>query len=179
MSGRKKLPGDWQSCVDAARRQGKIAEYHLAKLRESLEPVPEPDDSGKPPIEVQAHFEAVVLCFCAVRDKIAQAINSKLRLHANGEGDLMEKVCEETPEFKVWRENPLQKDVAKIRVGIAHYSYGKVPYGLGWKVQDVGGKYKEGSRELRDYAQAAIHHANKLIDLIPTIEYELSRRGRV
>jgi len=171
--------------LGAARRERQIAEYHSKELGRRLDPVPKPEPDDSCPIPVQAHFEGVVTSVIEAVDKVAQAINAKLRLGA-GPGQLFDKsygeLAPDIQNLESWREKPIGKDLRLIRVRIAHYSYGKVPFSEGsggpegWKVEDPRVGYK-GSRELKAYAQAAVDHAGELIGLIPAIESVLRARA--
>jgi hypothetical protein len=177
---------NWRLYLDAASRKDLIACYHLEKLRRLLHPVLRPNASGSPPIDVQAHFEGIVISVMAAVDQVAQAINSKLCLGARPD-DLFEKaygkLAPVIPQLQDWRERLIGRDLRRIRARIVHYSYGKLPLGAegppeGWKIEDAGVGY-EGARrrELESYGEAAVRHADELIDLIPAIDAELRRCG--
>jgi hypothetical protein len=180
-------PGqNWHLYFDAARRKDLIARYHLENLRRLLHPVAKPDASGSPPIDVQAHFEGLVISVMAAVDQVAQAINSKLCLRARPD-ELFEKaygkLAPVIPKLQDWRERPIGRDLRRIRTRIVHYSYAKLPLGPesppeGWKVEDAGVGYDApGMRELESYGEAAVRHADELINLLPAIDAELRRCG--
>jgi len=168
---------NWLSYLEAARRKGEIARYHLEKLHCYLDP-----DASQYhlSVAVQAHFEGVVFSVMAAVDQTAQAINSALHLGAR-ESDLFEKAFGELAPtiagLEAWRGKLLGRDLRRLRTKAIHYSYEKSQdqQGLRWVVQEVGVRY-QGSRELRDYCEAAVHHVEELIGLIPAVESELRRR---
>lgn len=164
---------DWPKYLGAARRKISIAEYHsdrLAELGSIADPVHE-----MPPIPVQAHFEGVVISLMAAVDQVAQAVNSALKLGLDT-SDLVaaafKEVTQKVPAVARWYENPLGRDLRRLRTRMIHYSYQKSPGALRWHVEDANPAY-EGSRELLAYTVEAVKYGRDLAALLDRIEDQL------
>jgi len=162
--------------LNAAGRKVKISKYHLEELQKHLVR----DAHGScVPVPVQAHFEGVIFSVIAADDQIAAAIRRMLGGRAGGETankEQFQKLVVEVPELGAWQENAIYNDLRKVRDRAAHLSYVK-----GWErerlmVQEVGSGYR-GCREIQHYSNAAVRHAEQLIELIPKVKSELLRRG--
>lgn len=165
MSKSASPPKDPSLYLHAAGQQVRNASYHLDQLRLRLDPVPAPDIHGEPPIEVQAHFEGVIISTFAAIDKVAEAINSALGLGL--EQNCLLKVYLATPQLKSWSGKDLNKDLQGIRRLIVHHHVKKIPFkgpSGAWDVQlPEGAKPYEGSRGLRAYGETAIGHVQELL----------------
>ena len=123
----KVLP-NWLPYLDAARRKGEIAKYHLDEL-EQLADYPRPD--GFPPmpsIPVQAHFEGVLISVIGTEEKLKEA--TKMRYGASTEKE-SEKVYHQLATavhgLIDWFRNPLGEDIRCVRNLAVHAHYDKVP----------------------------------------------------
>lgn len=170
------MPGHWSDYIDAAQRKASIAAFHCEQLKHALDNCPPPHD-GRPDIPTQAFFEGVVVASVSAIDQVAQAANSALGLGL-GPGNLFEGASPEiehrTPEFKAWREQPIGRDLRRLRVRMVHYSYGKSPTGEpSWQVEVADATYA-GSRELLAYAQAAVAYAQELAAIAGRLQQSLA-----
>ena len=149
---------DWRMQFEAARRKIDVASYHVDCLREALNAENFPRRRSVPPIPIQAHFEGVVVSVIAAIDQVVQAVNSGLNLSLR-----QNKLFEGTfirlggiyPEIHSWVQNPIGRDLRRIRTRIVHYSYRKTSRGLHWVVESAQTDY-DGSRELLEYATNAL-----------------------
>lgn len=158
------MSSDWTNYIDAAHRKVRIAEFHCEQLNRVLEKGQGPF-SDCPEIPIQAYFEGVVVATVSAVDQVAQAANSALNLHLTA-GNLFDgsftSIESLVPESKKWREQPMGRDLRRLRVRMVHYSYTKSPDGqLTWQVETVGSNYG-GSRDLSRYAEAAVAYAREL-----------------
>jgi hypothetical protein len=80
------------------------------------------------------------------------------------------------PEILIWVQNPIGRDLRRIRTRIVHYSYRKTPRGLHWVVESAQTDY-DGSRELLDYATNALEFGKHLIEMLPRIENAMTGRA--
>jgi hypothetical protein len=163
----------WQDYLNAAARQVEIGAYHCEQLKARLKKF----KGGAVPTPIQAHFEGAVLASLAAIDKVAQAVNSALKLRAQN-GEKFEKAFKEICALEgveEWYQNPLGIDLRRTRVRIAHYAYRKESRDIHLQVEDVSSKY-DGSREISAYAESALEYAKELCKLIPTIEENLRSR---
>jgi hypothetical protein len=78
---------DWTDYLEAACRKRGIAAFNLRRLKELLNPADPPEQLS---IEIQAHFEGVVISVIAAVDQVAQAVNHALNLRAKPD-DLVAK----------------------------------------------------------------------------------------
>ncbi|TAJ09646.1 MAG: hypothetical protein EPO61_06205 [Nitrospirae bacterium] len=174
------MPGtldNWTHYVDAAKRQCLIAEYRVKSLEEKLGS-PDPDQNT-PLIQVQAHFEGVIVSVMAAVDKVAQAANSAFGLHLSQSelvNGAMTELGKRVPEMKDWFEKPIGLDLRRIRVRIIHYSYVKTPQQSEhqWQVEGADTDYT-GSREILSYSRVAVAYGTALSELIPAIEPILTK----
>ena len=165
----------WQDHLESAARQTQIAAYHIKQLKARLEKF----NGGAVPIPIQAHFEGVVLASLATIDKVAQAVNSALKLGAKN-GEKFQKAFSEIrclEPVEKWLQNPFGIDLRRTRARIAHYFYSKDSKGIHFLVEEVDSKY-DGSREILAYGQSALEYAKELCGLIPTITENLLSRLR-
>lgn len=166
---------EWKEYLEAAQRKMRVADFHLARLSA----VVTTHMDREPPIELQAHFEGVVVSVIAAVDQVGQAVNSALRLGASP-GDLFEKAFgrlrTHLPAVDAWCQEPIGRDLRSIRVRIIHYAYSKTAHELGWTVEPGRGDY-QGSREVVAYASAAVDYSRRLVGLIPSIEELLGAGG--
>lgn len=157
----------------AARRKLSVAEYHSDRLAELRNFDSSPD--GVPPIEIQAHFEGVIISLMAAVDQVAQAVNSALRLGLNNSNLIsgaFERISQFVPETADWYGNPLGRDLRKLRTRMVHYSYQKSPSAQGWHVENANPAYK-GSREIIAYAREAVRYGRELAELVEDFENRL------
>lgn len=167
--------GDWRDYIDAAHRKAYIAAFHCEQLKHALANCRPPHD-GRPDIPTQAFFEGAVVATVSAIDQVAQATNSALGLGLDA-GKLFDGTAPEierrVPEFKAWREQPIGRDLRRLRVRMVHYSYGKSQSGnLSWQVEVADANYT-GSRELYAYAQAASSYAQQLATIADTLQESL------
>ncbi len=154
----------WPDYIDAAHRKIEIAAFHCDQLKTALSQSRD-NASGCPGIPVQAFFEGVVTSAISAVDQVAQAANTALKLAA-GNGNLFDitspKIEELVPCFREWREQPIGRDLRRLRVRIVHYSYDKSPNAeRNWQVETTGSEY-QGPRSLIEYAEAAVAYAREL-----------------
>ncbi|MFK3844744.1 hypothetical protein [Stenotrophomonas sp. PS02297] len=154
----------WSDYVDAAQRKAAIANFHCDQLRLALADCKAPHD-GRPDVATQAFFEGVVVAAVSAIDQVAQAANSALRLGLSS-GNLFAGASPEiesrVPEFKDWREDPIGRDLRRLRTRMVHYSYCKSATSApSWQVEVVDANYA-GPRELLAYAEAAAAYAQRL-----------------
>lgn len=168
---------NWKEYIDAAHRKINIAKFHCEQLNIALQQENRLDE--RPSIPIQAYFEGVVVAMVAAIDQVAQAANSALQLHLlpgnlfNGAASEIERYV---PEFKTWREQPIGRDLRRLRTRIVHYSYDKSSNGrLSWLVETTSSNYT-GTRDLSGYAMAVVAYAHELDDLAQKIEHSLSIR---
>lgn len=168
----------WQDLLEAASRKVDLAEYHLACLATSLMQPPVSDK--QPPVPVQAHFEGVVVCVLAAIDQVAQAVNSACGLHLRT-ADLVERAFAraslEVPDVAKWFKDPIGRDLRRVRTRMVHYSYAKLPNLSQWLVEDAGTEYT-GSREVLEYARAAVRYGHELRQLAIEIAAVLASSQR-
>lgn len=158
------MPAHWTDYIDAAHRKIDIAAFHCEQLKAILAQR-RGDASERPDIPVQAFFEGVIMAMISAVDQVAQAANSALALHANI-GNLFDIASPEiearVPCFKVWREQPIGRDLRRLRARIVHYSYIKSPCAdRNWQVEATSSLY-QGPRDLPSYAEAAVEYAREL-----------------
>ena len=170
------MPGDWRDYIDAAHRKSHIAAFHCEQLRHALTNCPPPHD-GRPDIPTQAFFEGAVVATVSAIDQVAQAANSALSLKLDA-GKLFDGAIPEiekrVPEFKAWREQPIGRDLRRLRVRMVHYSYGKSQSGEpSWQVEVADANYT-GSRELYAYAQAAASYVQELATIADKLQKSLA-----
>jgi hypothetical protein len=168
---------NWKDYIDAAYRKIAIAKFHCEQLNITLQ------QEGKtrnklPSIPIQAFFEGVVVATIAAIDQVAQAANSVFQLHLtaknlfDGASSEIEKYV---PEFKDWRENPIGRDLRRLRTRIVHYSYVKASNReLFWHVEAADNNYI-GTRDLSGYAKAVVAYADELGSLAEKLEDLLSK----
>ncbi|MDP2266777.1 MAG: hypothetical protein Q8J70_09525 [Thiobacillus sp.] len=174
------MPGHWNNYIDAAHRKISIAAFHCEQLRHALANCQPPHD-GRPDIPTQAFFEGTVVATVSAIDQVAQAANSALSLGL-GAGNLFDGVVAEieahVPEFKAWREQPIGRDLRRLRTRMVHYSYDKSSNGNPeWQVELADANYTE-SRELFAYAQAAASYAQELGVIADKLEQLLAASNR-
>ena len=169
------MADDWPRYIDAAKRKIEIAEYHCDQLKHALSNASVPHD-WRPEIRTQACFEGVVVATIAAVDQIAQAVNSALNLHlASGklfEGTLGE-ILERVPEYENWRQQPIGRDLRRLRTRMVHYSYTKSSNGPRWEVEVANEDYA-GPRDLLGYAEATTAYAQELGSLAGKLETSLA-----
>ena len=157
----------WQNHLDSAQRQTCIAAYHVKRLEELLRGQ---RHGTEVPIPIQAHFEGAVVASIAAIDKVAQAVNSALKLRTRS-SDTFEKAFTEIRHIEPvdkWYRNQFGRDLRRIRVRIAHYSYTKDFTGVHFTVEDSQTNYN-GPREILAYARASLEYSGQLCALIPNI----------
>src|SRR5262249_26496647 len=163
-----------------ARRKIEAVSYHAHQLRQLLDSGQPVSDS--PPVPVQAHFEGVVVNLIAAVDQVAQAVNSAHRLRLS-QSELVRTefglLGEELAEVHQWCQDPIGRDLRRIRTRIIHYSYVKslTPQAARWSVESVGKDYC-GSRELSAYAEAAVDYGRRLDALLTRISSALAKPPR-
>lgn len=170
------MPSSWCSYIDAAHRKIEIAAFHCAQLERALADCVPPHD-GRPDIPVQAFFEGVVVATVSAIDQVTQATNSALGLGLAA-GNLFAGAAPEierrVPEFKTWSNQPVGRDLRKLRVRMVHYSYDKPPNGSpAWQVEAANPDYT-GSRELLAYSKAAIAYAQELAVIADKLQESLA-----
>ena len=165
----------WKKYLDAARRKAAISAYFSDRLAKANREVEQP--GTPPPTPIQAYFEGVVIASMAAVDQVAQGINEKLVLRLDTDklvNGAFAKAGEALPEVERWFNDPIGRDLRKIRTRIVHYSYSKsIDTGCRWLVEGADTSYK-GSRELVDYAKAAADYVAHLSNLTLAIENWLS-----
>lgn len=154
----------WRSYIDAAHRKIDIATFNCEQLAIALSDSPPPHD-GRPSIPTQAFFEGVVVAVVSAVDQVTQAANSALSLGLAA-SNLFEGAAPEieklVPEFKVWRTQPIGRDLRRLRVRMVHYTYEKFASSNPlWQVERANPDYT-GPRELLAYARAATTYAREL-----------------
>ena len=168
---------DFREYFDAAGRKVAMAKYHLTELSRVLN-----EHAGSvqptPPIPIQSHFEGTVMSVIAAIDQIAQGVNSGLSLGSES-GDLFDRAfaaIKVVPGVVDWVEKPFGRDLRRIRTRMVHYAYAKRPHPhrASWVVESAYRAY-HGSRELLDYAGAAVEHGEELLVLIRHIESQMGR----
>lgn len=166
----------WNEYLNAARRKMEIASFHHERLRDVLTP-PQGDSDTTPPVPVQSYFEGVIVSVMAAVDQIAQGVNEALQLHLSS-GNLVEeafaRLSEPVREVSEWFDDPLGRDLRRIRARMLHYSYRKSPSGHEWTVESAETEYAE-SRELSAYAESAVRYGQRLVGLLPKIEAFLKK----
>ena len=156
-----------EDLIYAAGRQVQIADFHLGELDRVLQTA---NPSRRPPVPVQAHFEGVVVSAMAAVDKVAQTVNSALNLGLSpsklvqGAFDQLRVVV---PDVGSWFDQPLGRDLRRIRTRMVHYSYSKGNEAP-WIIESAGTDY-DGSRFLNDYAGAAVKYLWELEKFLPEI----------
>lgn len=176
---------DWQSYLSAAHRKVEIASYHLGCLATLLDTAVEQEFSELPPIDVQAHFEGVLFSVMAAASQVEEAIKRAKGLPPSTERFKVWKLISSC-RVKEWYSCALGKDLQALRNAAYHRSYEKARKNECWLVQeplaptrevrarrDKSGRY-EGSRELRDYCEAAVNYGDVLVELIPELRFELA-----
>jgi hypothetical protein len=164
----------WRNHLDSALRQTRIAAYHVDRLEKLLQG---PRARTEVPIPIQAHFEGALVASIASVDKVAQAVNSALKLGASP-SKTFEKGFAEIRGIKPvdeWYQNPFGRDLRRIRARIAHYSYTKDFTGVHFFVEGADTSY-EGPREILAYARSASEYTSQLCALIPSVISLLERR---
>lgn len=107
----------------------------------------------------------------AAVDKVAQMVNTAFGLglkESERVQGAFDRVREFIPEVGSWYDEPLGRDLRRIRTRMVHYAYSKGSHSP-WAVEDARTDY-DGSRLLGDYAGSATKYALALRDLIPRIE---------
>ncbi len=171
-------PGkDWRPYLEAATRKIDIASYHVSRLDGELTSV-DRRVVDVPSVPVQAHFEGTIVSVMAAVDQVAQATKSALQLRF-GEQDLVTgafgSLTQTMLDVQRWFDEPIGRDLRRIRVRIVHYNYNKTPQGRRWIVESAGTGF-EGSRELLAYARGAAEYGERLRTLLPSIEAEITNR---
>jgi hypothetical protein len=130
---------------------------------------------------VQAHFEGVVIAVMAAVDQVAQAANSAWSLQLQPSETVKGAFAQlgaYHPDVKAWYENPIGRDLRRIRTRMAHYAYAKLPAGPRWTVE-VGHNEYPSPRDLGRYALDAVAYCEALVQLLDDIEKTLARGGGV
>lgn len=158
------MPSLWPDYIDAAHRKIAIAAFHCDQLKAALAHSRD-NISGRPDISIQAFFEGIITATISAADLVAQAANSALNLGA-GNGSLFDRAAPEiearVPRFREWYEQPIGRDLRRLRVRIVHYSYVKsLTADRHWQVEATYPNY-QGSRSLLDYAEATVAYARDL-----------------
>jgi len=170
------MPVHWSDYIDAAHRKIGIATFHCEQLNVALVNCRPPHD-GRPEIPTQAFFEGAVVATVSAIDQVAQAANSALGLRlraANLFDGASPEIEQRVPEFRAWREQPIGRDLRRLRTRMVHYSYGKSSSGNpSWQVEVADRNYT-GSRELFAYAQAAASYAQELGAIASKLQQSLA-----
>jgi hypothetical protein len=172
--------GGIQEFIEASRRKLAIAAYHLDRLRKLVADHIDLSESA-PAIDVQAHFEGVVVSIMAAVDQVAQSVNSGLQLRLNSSNVVKEAfttLAEHMPEIGEWLSEQIGRDLRRLRVRMVHYAYTKTPQGQRWTVESVETGFS-GSRELVSYANSAVEYGKRLGTLLPRIEQEVTKLARI
>jgi hypothetical protein len=174
------MSAHWGDYIDAAHRKIAIAVFHCEQLKRALANCPPPHD-GRPDIPTQAFFEGAVVATVSAIDQVAQAANSALGLSLQA-ANLIEgaypEIEKRVPDFKAWREQPIGRDLRRLRTRMVHYSYDKSPTGDPlWQVGVVDPNYT-GSRELFAYAHAAASYGQVLGTIADKLQLSLASSNR-
>ena len=169
------MPIHWTKYLDAVHRKIAIAQFHCDQLQHALICYP-PLYEGHPDVPTQAFFEGTVVATVSAIDQIAQAVNSALdlRLSPNNlfDGTIAE-IERRVPEYAAWHMLPIGRDLRRLRTRMVHYCYDKTFNGeLAWMVEVANPAYTE-SRELLDYAQAAVTYARQLGSIANSLQQSL------
>lgn len=140
-----------QDYIIAIRRKVAIATFHLKCLEKLLKTTPSPDESGLPPIAVQAHFESLITALDAAKDKALKI-----------------KSLKAITSFSKWKEQSFAEDIREVRRGIVHHTYDKKNQIGKWEVEKPSDSSWEGDRELLAYCKAAVAHGEALLGIITT-----------
>jgi hypothetical protein len=156
----EQVPEVWKGFLDAARRKAAVSAYFSERLAKAHREVEQP--STLPSTPIQAYFEGVVISSMAAVDQVALGVKKALGLRLPTD-DLVSgafaEVGKALPEVESWFNDPIGRDLRRIRTRIVHYSYSKSGgTGCRWVVEGADTQY-EGSRELLDYAKAAATYA--------------------
>lgn len=162
----------------AVERKTMIAHYHLGSLEEILRGASAM--GSEPSVEVQAHFEGVLLAAVAAEDQLAEAINLGLDLELGHPS--LQKVLEAASEWEIaadlnrWRERTIAADYREVRRLMTHHWSRKTVKGPIIEVQEVSKGTYRGERELGVYARAVVEHLDHLRDILPRIQMSVGKR---